>query len=222
VIAFSSVAVMLAVVVRRTEILPGERATTRWLNDHFDVPIVGAAFDAAFTDLAATAIFVMLVALVWWRWGRYPAAVLTFAGGITAVTKIGDIARRPRPTDDLEWSTFVVGQGGFPSGHVVYAVLVFGTITHLATVHARSRRARRAVTISSLATIALMGPSRISELDHWPADVIEGYLVGVSALVAVNWCAPRVPHLLEHRWPRAAQLLRTPGSTSTAHPHPST
>ena len=56
--------------------------------------------------------------------------MFVIAGGMTGVSKLVDLALRPRPNEELVWTPIVHGEGGYPSGHVVYAVLVFGMIEY--------------------------------------------------------------------------------------------
>ena len=55
--------------------------------------------DLALTDMAAPVVFVSIALLVWWRWGRYAAVMLGFAGAFTGLTRLGDpsTARDPHP-----------------------------------------------------------------------------------------------------------------------------
>lgn len=201
-------AVGLTLTVRNNELLPGERAVTQWCVDHLAQPMRGLSgvLDVAFTDVAAPIMFVLIVGVVWWRWGRYPAVVLFVAGSTTGLTKLADLAARPRPTSDLEWGDVVFGRGGYPSGHVVYVVVVFGTLAFLARRHASSDRARTVIPIGCVALIVLVGPSRLVELEHWPADLVAGYLLGLPVVMTTIWLAPRLPTVLATRYPRVYAL----------------
>jgi len=46
-----------------------------------------------------------------------------------------------------------------------------------------------------------MGVGRIIDGEHWPADVVVGYLIGESALLGVHWLYPRVHVWLASRSP---------------------
>jgi undecaprenyl-diphosphatase len=183
--------------VRRNELLTGEVGLMRWLADHTPpgVATVAAALDVAFTEYAAPVVFAVLVVVAWRRWGARPALVFLFAGALTGVTKVADLAARPRPTADLEWAAVVYGEGGYPSGHVVYAVVVFGFLAHLAWRYEPPGTARRTALAVLVALVAVSGPARLVERDHWPADVLAGYLLALPLLAAAIWLERR-SHLL--------------------------
>lgn len=165
-------------------LFPGEQALLRWLIANVE-PWFGpfsAAMDDAFTDWSATAVFALLVPVVWFLWGRWPTAVFVIAGALTGLTRLGNLANRPRPTGKLEWGSVASDGGGYPSGHVIYFVLVFGMLAFFA-LWLPSPLPRRATAAILVGLIAAVGPSRLVELDHWPADVVGAYLIAFPALV---------------------------------------
>ena len=97
------------------------------------------------------------------------------------------LADRARPTEDLRFEEIVTEAGIYPSGHVVYGVLVFGMIGYLAYMHMRPGIWRTSLIIFMAALAILMGPSRVIELDHWPADTVGSYLLSVPFLLALIW-----------------------------------
>jgi membrane-associated phospholipid phosphatase len=170
--------------------------------------VAGPVLDTAFTGLMPPLLFVMLVAAVWWRWGRYPAALFLLAGSVTGLTKLADLARRPRPNDDLTWGEVVVGEGGYPSGHVVFTVMVFGMLTYLAARHVERPATRHLLSGGALVLIVVTGPSRMIEGDHWPADVVAGYTLAIAGLAGVIWIDRRLPAVLGERAPRVHRWLQ--------------
>ncbi len=54
---------------------------------------------------------------------------------------------------------------------------------------------------------ALMGPGRVIDGEHWPADVIGGYLIGLPLLFALIWLHPRVLPVLRGRAPWLYRLI---------------
>lgn len=195
--------------VSRSQLLPGEVAVARWVDESLAGLLgpVGGVLDVAFTDAMAPTIFLALVPMVALAWGRLAALTYFVAGAATGLTKLADLVARPRPTEDLDWGTARSGNGGYPSGHVVYVVLVFGIIAHLACAHERDRRIRRVVVAGSMALIVVTGPARLVELDHWPADVVGGYLLAVPALLIVIWAHRRAPAWIGGSAPVLAWLL---------------
>jgi undecaprenyl-diphosphatase len=208
-LSIAAVGTAFTVVVSRSELLPGEVAIARWVDTTLS-GLLGPAsgvLDVAFTDAMAPTIFLALVPVVAMAWGRLAAVIYFVAGAATGLTKLADLVARPRPTEDLEWGTARFGNGGYPSGHVVYVVLVFGTIAYLASVHETDPRVRRAVVAGSAALIVITAPARVVELDHWPADVVGGYLIALPGLLIVIWVHRRAPVWIAARAPVLAWLL---------------
>ncbi len=182
----------LTVVVRTNELLWGEIPITRALSAALVRPVELALipFDVLLTDVSAMVIYVLLCGVVFWRWGLAPLAILGLAGLLTAPTRLVDLAARPRPTADLKWGQTIFGEGGFPSGHVVYSVLVFGTLAFLLQRYEPPSQFRR-LTVAILWTLIVsMGPIRIAQLEHWPADVVASYLFGLAFLAVVILLMP--------------------------------
>ena len=136
-----TVSIALTLAVRRDGPLYGEIGTTQWMRDNTPsvVDLFADLIDPALTDIAAPLVFVVIVSVVWWRWGRYPAVLLGMAGACTGLTRVGDLVHRPRPTTTVGWSDYSFGNGGYPSGHAVFVVLVLGTVAvlarHLSLIH---------------------------------------------------------------------------------------
>lgn len=209
----SSTALSLA--VRGDGPLPGEVATTRWMHENTPaaIDLFADFIDPALNDTAAPVVFVAIALLVWWRWGRYPAVLLGLAGVCTGLTRLGDLVERPRPTPTVEWSGYSFGNGGYPSGHVVFSVLVLGTVAVLARRHATQRTAMWIVGTMQL-LIAVTSWSRVSRLEHWPLDVVGGGLMAVVGLLAIIWLHPNLAVLAAGR-PLLCRILRPPAEAST-------
>jgi len=143
--------------------------------------------------------------------------MLGFAGACTGLTRLGDLVERPRPTPAVEWSGYSFGNGGYPSGHVVFSVLVLGTVALLARRQTTSRIARWIVGAMGI-LIAVTSWTRVSRLEHWPLDVVGGSLMAAAGLLGITWLHPRLASLATGR-PLLGRLLRAPGTSySTAHP----
>jgi len=213
----SSTALTLA--VRTDGPLPGEVATARWVHENTPAVIdqFAGLIDPWFSDMAAPVVFVTITLLVWWRWGRYPAVLLGLAGACTGLTRLGDLVERPRPTQSVEWSGYSFGNGGYPSGHVVFSVLVLGTVAVLARRHAAPRTSMWIVGAMTL-LIAVTSWSRVSRLEHWPLDVVGGGLMAAAGLMGIIWLHPRLAALVAGR-PLLCRLLRPPAEPP-ANDHP--
>ncbi len=202
-------ATALTVLVQGSHLLPGELAIARWLAED---PLPGTvaiseALDVGVGVRMAPLIFFALLPIVWRAWSRWEALTFLVAGGLTFAVRLAEFPYRPRPTDDLVWTLGVQGSTSYPSGHVVYAVLVFGLLAYLASRHP-PRFWLHAVMVSLPAIMVIaMGPARIVVKDHWPADVAGGYLISLPLLMGVIWAHAHLPSWLGRRAPRVYSLL---------------
>ncbi len=209
VVSLTGAATALTVVVQGSHLLPGELAVARWLAED---PLPGAvaiseALDVGIGVRLAPLIFFGLLPIVWRAWGRYAALTFLVAGGLTFAVRLAEFPYRPRPTDDLVWAVAVGGSTSYPSGHVVYAVLVFGLLAYLASRHP-PRFWLYAVVVSLPAIIVIaMGPARIVVKDHWPADVAGGYLISLPLLIGVILAHVHLLSWLGRRAPRVYSVL---------------
>lgn len=115
---------------------------------------------------------------------------------------LSKLVHRPRPHGHgIHILKVLNSTYSFPSGHVVHVTAVFGLLLFL-TFRARGRIPEAIlwlVRIALLFFIVTMGPSRILEGEHWPSDVLTGYLWGLFwAVLAVHiylWARHRFPRL---------------------------
>ncbi len=208
-VSLTGAATALTVLVSGSHLLPGELAVTRWLAED---PLPGTvaiseALDVGVGVRLAPLIFFALLPIVWRAWGRYAALTFLVAGGLTIAVRLAEFPYRPRPTDDLVWTPAVQGSSSYPSGHVVYAVLVYGLLAYLASRHLpRFRLCAVMVSLPAMVVIA-MGPARIIVKDHWPVDVVAGYLISLPLLMGVIWAHVHLLSWLGRRAPRVYSVL---------------
>ena len=180
----------------------GETGVTLWIHRNSPGPVdrIGDVLEPLFTDLAAPAVFAATCLFVWWRWGLRAIAVLGLAGVLTALTRVGDLVQRPRPTASGSWSSYAYGNGGYPSGHVVFVALISGTLAILARRHASTVTARWVAGVG--ATLAVVTSwTRVSHLEHWPLDVVGGLTMAGAALYGVATFDHRLDNLMARRRP---------------------
>jgi undecaprenyl-diphosphatase len=170
--------------------VPGDVAVARVLQSG-EVP--GAEVLAAVADLlgGTPLVTTLLVALAsaFARAGRraealFLAAVLVVRAGNWLLKAI---AESPRPDPALVRVTEDAGGHGFPSTHVLSAVLLYGAVIVLRRHLIRPRAVRRLVAAAAAAAIVVTGFGRVYTGAHWPSDVLGGYLWGTLLLLAVLW-----------------------------------
>ena len=175
--------------VRGDQLLPGERAVAQRLGSIENRFVLGVSEVLDFISEAEVApvLFVILLPVIWLSWGRAALILFGVSGSLTGLTRIISLADRARPTDDIHFGDAVKVPGIYPSGHVVYGVLVFGMIAYLAYKHMKPGLKRTLLIWTMISAAVLMGPSRVVELDHWPADAVGSYLLSLPFLLVLIW-----------------------------------
>lgn len=152
---------------------------------------------------AVTMAVIIALFLLLRRW--LDAIVVPIAAAISSVTtfELSHWVHRVRPHGHgIHVLQAITSTYSFPSGHVAYAVTVFGLFLFLTT------QVRRAVhpaliwiiRLVLLLVILLMPVSRMVEGEHWPSDVLAGALDGLFWLAIFAhvylWARSRWPVLL--------------------------
>ena len=118
---------------------------------------------------------------------RWEAVVLGFAvlgsSGLNHLSKA--LVARPRPPIDLIHVAHRLAGTGFPAGHVLNYTVFAGLSCYLACARLTPSWPRTALIAFLLVTMALMGVARIYAGEHWPSDVLGGYLLGIVWLAAM-------------------------------------
>ena len=207
-------ALIFSFAVSENGILWGEIGMSRWMYENTPgfVDFFGDVIDAPITDIGAPLLFIGISILVYWQWGRYATIGLVLAGSMTGITRISDIVERSGPNENFVFyeSGFIYGEGGYPSGHIVYAIMIFGMIAYLAGKHSKTQSGI-IVRYFMFLLILLNLWTRISGLHHWPGDVIGGVLLSAPAFLIVIWLYKRVPAFLE-RNPKIYKFVFEEGS----------
>ena len=133
------------------------------------------------------------------------------AGGLGTVAK--DLVQRARPTATFVHLAAHLADFSFPSGHVIFATVLFGTTFWIVWTVWSSSWIRNVVLVLLALPVVLMGSSRVYLGEHWPTDVLGAYclaglwVAGTAELILV--LKPRLNPWWQgraHRRPRQARL----------------
>ncbi len=139
-------------------------------------------FSTASGSVVTLNLFVVFVAALLWRMKYHLEAVMIPANvWLSSLVRVGikRLVGRPRPKPLLARVKRQSQGKSFPSGHVAASVNFWGWLFIVALVRREMNRGIRAALLSiPPLIIALIGPSRVYLGDHWPTDVLGGYLFG--------------------------------------------
>ena len=110
----------------------------------------------------------------WWVWIALMIAAPLTEGAMKM------LVGRPRP-EALSY--------GFPSGHATAAAAYFGALLYLS--EPLPALPRRALRLSAVALIILVGVARLMLRAHWPSDVLGGFALGLALASAATVIAAR-------------------------------
>lgn len=127
--------------------------------------------------------FSLLVSCVlWFRNKRKPAvffALTTIATG-TLILTLKELFKITRPSNIIE-TGFTYTGFSFPSGHAVFAVVLFGLLI-LFSHHKFKKNINIFISILSVIAMGIIAFSRIYLHAHWFSDVLGGFLLGLFVL----------------------------------------
>jgi undecaprenyl-diphosphatase len=118
-------------------------------------------------------------AALWARHRRWAGALPLIMIGTAALQWLAKWAvDRPRPN---------LAPLGFPSGHVLSVVVLFGLAAYVLYTIRSDRAARGLAAAAGIALVALVAASRLYLEAHWLLDVLGGFLLGLTYLLLLIW-----------------------------------
>ena len=141
------------------------------------------------------------------RWEAMACVFATLgAAGLNYLVKA--LVARPRPPTDLVHVAHHLPGSGFPAGHVLNMTAFVGFLCYLTIARLAPSWSRTALIVLLVAMIVTMGIARIDAGEHWPSDVLGGYLLGFL------WLATTVEF---YRWGRRRYLDGSPEQRPPPH-----
>lgn len=190
---------LLTLLVVMTPVLPMDVAIERavqvfhpaWLDTLTDgVSWVGFPPQSTIID----AVIVLVIFVAGRRWEAVCAALA--AGGSAGLWfLIAPLVHRPRPSADLVRVALDIPFGSFPSGHVLNISAFFGFLAFLALCLLGPGMLRSVAVGVCAVLIVGIGYARVYSGEHWPSDVLAGYMLGAVWLLLCiglyHWGADR-------------------------------
>lgn len=213
---------LLAFAAHSISVLPGDLPFTRELQESkspvvfwllYSVSAVGFAFPSAIIEIVA-------VLLLWLLRLRLEAVFLVFTlladllGGILKI-----VVGRQRPTPDLVHVVQQIQQPSFPSGHTLHYTVFYGFLIFIVATNFKPSWPRTVVIVVFALLIALVGVSRVYLGEHWPTDVLGGYLIGALCLTPLIagylWAKAHLVITTAPPWIRRTPPIRQPSAADT-------
>jgi len=198
--------VVLGVYAHRDPYFPVDLEITRWVQSltagwFGDVlfPLNALGFPPLVTVVYGMVVLALLAARA--RVEGVCAGVAALGGSVLGhLTKA--FVNRPRPTPDLVRVAHQLAGTGYPAGHVLNFTAFAGFLCYVAWARMAPGWTRTTLVGALVVMIALMGVARIDAGEHWPSDVLGGYLIGFA------WMAIAIEIYRRASRRRDAQRLR--------------
>ena len=203
--------VVVCLLAARFPTFPGDR----WLLEQAlaaQTPLLTAvaASLAWVGSLPVAAVIVPLsLAVLWFRAPRMQFLVALSASFLMLLgLSLKFLIARPRPDSWISEAGSI--PYGFPSGHTVFATVLFGLAIIFVGAWVQRPGVRLAVRAGFVLLILAFGVSRVYLGVHWPSDIIGGWLYGAAALFALSWLTGKLG-------PRPPSGPRVPSSVCREH-----
>jgi len=167
------------------------RADNGWLED----PLlwISRAFNTVPMAIASLVAAAILFAKGSRRAAAYVAIVMTTTMVLTGVLKA--LVGRPRRV--LEDPILTIDNNALPSGHAAYIAAAAGIAIVLGSLFVRKRPIRRLIAFAGTALALLIGLDRMMLGVHTPTDVVAGYALGTTAVLATAYFFDPAPPLIK-------------------------
>jgi membrane-associated phospholipid phosphatase len=176
---------LLAVAAHVNAVLPGDLPFTRELQES-QSPLVYWVFysiSAIGFPMFSALITVLAVLILWLLRLRLESMFLLLsllADALGGMLKL--VVGRHRPTPDVVHVVQVIQQPSFPSGHTLHYTVFYGFLFFVIATNFKPSWWRNVALVMCALLVLLVGPSRVYLGEHWPTDVLGGYLVGALCL----------------------------------------
>ena len=146
-----------------------------------------AQFDLSPLLSVAAVLLLSVTCLVCRKWWAGIVSLFILPAQVITIAMPKALVDRPRPEGMLEGVT-----NSFPSGTAVTSILVLGLAIYFVGMFVGPRRLRITLQLFMGAVIVTFGVFRVLASEHWPSDLVGGYLVGGIALIGIVWMYKRL------------------------------
>ena len=191
VLLVSYVVVLLAVIAltfaaHAFSTLPGDLPFTRELQETTNPIVAGVlTFISAIGYPVQSAILLVVAVVVLWsirlRLEALFVVISLLADAFGALLKV--LVGRQRPLPSVVHVAQQLSDGSFPSGHTLHYTVFYGFLIFVVVTNFQPSWQRICAIVLLALPIALIGLSRVYLGEHWPTDVVGGYLIGALCLV---------------------------------------
>ncbi|MGH2514353.1 MAG: phosphatase PAP2 family protein, partial [Ktedonobacterales bacterium] len=180
------VVLALTLAAHTFSILPGDLPFTRELQETTNPIIAGVlTFISAIGYPTHSALLLAVAVVALWvlrlRLEALFLVVSLLADALGGLLKV--IVGRHRPQPSVVHVVQQLGTASFPSGHTLHYTVFYGFLIFVVATNFRPSWPRTCAIIILAVPIALVGVSRVYLGEHWPTDVVGGYLIGALCLV---------------------------------------
>ena len=113
------------------------------------------------------------------KWQKSVIIIFSVCSTTVAVTVLKELFTHPRPENALQ----VLSGWSFPSGHAFMAAAFFTAFIYVCYPYFSSKITRGFFIAFCIASVFLIGLSRLILNVHWASDIIAGWALGVSMAV---------------------------------------
>ena len=140
-------------------------------------PLMDAGYYIGSWVLTAIGLLFGLYFIVKRYWEELAMLATAMAGETLLFFSVSNFVGRARPPNQI-W--IILHIPGFPSGHAMASVVLFGFVAYLITPKMRSVFGRVFVVAATLLLILFIGFTRVFTAAHYLTDVLAGYALGLA------------------------------------------